>query len=172
MTVVEKSLARVLSKGNLRHDPLITSGADIVGALSFTTKLGSMLWRVKWGNDKNAVRPTAALLSKKIAKKGERQGRFLMRLAMIALQEYVDTRCHHCKGRGHVVNADRVVSSCTHCEGTGIARISDQRRIRALTCTEHAYLNGWKDRLAFAHNVLSEHDSDTGHVMRNQLKEQ
>jgi hypothetical protein len=140
--------------------------------MAFTTKLGSMLWRVKWGLDKNAVRPTAILLQNIIRRRGEHNSRFLLRLALIAVQEYVDTRCHHCNGRGHVTNADRVVSSCTHCNGTGIARISDQRRMRTLGCTEHAYLNGWKARLEQAHNTLSEHDSHTGHVMRNQLRDE
>lgn len=170
MTIAEKQVARTLSKGSLKHDPLITSGADVVGAMAFTSKLGSMLWRVKWGNDKGAVRPTAILLSKKLRRSGE-ASRYILRLAMIALQEYVDTRCHHCKGRGHVINADKVVSSCTHCEGTGIARISDQRRMRTLGCNEHAYHQKWKQRLEQAHSMLSEHDSDTGHVMRKQLKE-
>lgn len=170
MTAIEKSAARALSAGRLRHDPLTTSGADIIGALAAATKLGSHLWRVKWAGDKTSVKPTAILLAKKIARTGEKNGRFLTRLATIALQEYVDTRCTHCNGRGHTTNADRVVSSCTHCHGTGIAQISDQRRIMALRISDHAYLNGWKARFSQAHSVLAEHDSDTGIVMREQLK--
>jgi len=34
MTAIEKSAARALSAGQLRHNPLTTSGADIIGALA------------------------------------------------------------------------------------------------------------------------------------------
>lgn len=170
MTTVEKSVARAVSTGNLRHNPLTTSSADVVGAMAFASNLGSHLWRVKWGGDKSSVRSTAVLLSKRLKRAGEKS-RFILLLAQIALQEYVDTRCHHCGGTGHVTNTDRVVSSCTHCSGTGIAQISDQRRIRALRCDEASYEQRWKHRFAQAHSVLAEHDSDTGAVMREQVKE-
>lgn len=169
MTAIEKSAARALSAGQLRHNSLTTSGADIIGALAAASDLGSGLMRVKWANDKTSVHPMAILLGKRLRRAGE-ASRFVLRLANIVLQEFVDTRCHHCGGTGNVINADRVVSSCTHCRGTGIAQISDQRRIRALRCDEDSYNKKWKQRMALGHSILSEHESDTRTVMQKQLK--
>jgi len=169
MPAVEKQAARALSQGQLKHDPLTTTGADVVGAMAFTSKLGGLLWRCKWGKDKSALKPTALLLARKVWRQGESFA-YIAKIAAIALDEHLDPLCTHCKGRGHVTNSYKVVSICTHCHGTGIARVNDQRRIRLLGCTEHDYRQKWEDRMSQAHSVLSSCDSDTATKMRKQLR--
>lgn len=168
---IEQKIARTLAQGDLKHDPLTTSGADVVGAMAFTERMGSLLKRVLVGNDKAAVEPAAQLLARKISNGVLNRG-LMAKIARIALQEYVDARCGSCGGRGTVLDKfSRVKRLCGKCFGNGIARIDDRRRIVALGCSEDAYNKKWRQKFDEAYNVLQEHDRASDDTIRANLRQ-
>lgn len=171
MPAVEKQAARALSQGQLKHDPLTTTGADVVGAMAFTPRIGALLWRLKWGGDKAAVKPLAYLVARKIVRPGMRvDNAMLLRVVIVAIDEHINNLCKHCKGRGFVTSASSVVSICTHCNGSGQARSEDKARIMKLKCSENAYELKWRPLIEAAHNALASYDSHTNAKMREQLR--
>jgi len=166
---IEQKVAHTLSQGNLRHDPRGTTGADVVGALAFTEKMGSLLWRVLVGNDKAAVEPLARAVVDEIIRPRDKFG-FVLKLARIAVREYVDVRCISCGGRGTVANEAHVIRTCGKCEGSGNQRTQHARRVRELKCSEDAYTRIWESRFSEAFNVLRAADVGAAHNIRQNLK--
>jgi hypothetical protein len=101
------------------------SDLDRIAAMGFTSRLGSMLWRLKYANDRRAYKPAKLLLAKQ-AKSGFDIG---IRLCELALREWCMPQCEVCLGMKEIMVEDlRII--CSGCDGIGVRRYSDRERER------------------------------------------
>lgn len=96
-----------------------------IAALAKAPRLGSMLWRLKYGADA-ACYKTAALLH---ARRLPRYIGHTMRrqAAETALREWLSDLCHTCLGAREMMIGERRVV-CGTCNGLGMRRYSDRDR--------------------------------------------
>lgn len=97
---------------------------DILAAVALSSKMGSMLFRVKYGGEYDCVRDLTYLWRAIIDKRLSRRGwnGVAKSVADKSLEFWLDDLCNTCKGRGHpiIVNTPSLEeSTCPDCNGTG-----------------------------------------------------
>lgn len=113
------------------HDDLETdyheTPLDRIGAFSKGGRLGTLLWRLKYGKDLTCFKPAALLLAKDTSMESP-IGR---RVCELAISEWLLPECDTCRGaKEMIVGPKRIV--CPSCEGYGVRRYSDSERDRIL----------------------------------------
>lgn len=96
---------------------------DRIGAFSRGSRLGTLLWRLKYGNDGACFKPAVFLLVKAAQLKSTPG----MRLCAMALTEWLLPHCQTCNGAKElIVGPKRII--CDTCQGYGVKRYSDKER--------------------------------------------
>ena len=98
---------------------------DRIAAFSRAGRLGTLLWRLKYGHDPAAWRRTVNLLAVDAGIPTD-QGR---RLCGMVIREWLDPNCPDCNGARELIAGDRRIV-CPRCEGLGLRRYSDHARAR------------------------------------------
>lgn len=105
------------------------SAVDRVAALAFGDRLAGLLWRLKYGLQREAFKPAVLLLARAIrARARAKRWRaappdIWQRIAARAITEWLEPPCETCGGRG-IIGLERgtvrsVLSHCDACRGTG-----------------------------------------------------
>ncbi len=96
---------------------------DRLGAFSKGSRLGTLLWRLKYGQDPKCYKPAVLLLAKEMSL----QSHIGTRLCEMAVHEWLLPHCPTCQGaRELIIGPKRIV--CLECDGYGVKRYSDQER--------------------------------------------
>jgi hypothetical protein len=161
---VREAIASAL-RANLRHQERDEEPPIVrIGALAAVPRLGSLLVRLKAGNDARAFAPCVLLIAGKLPRQvgfGIRR-----RIADCALREWVLDGCHACMGAGVTMLGARKVA-CHACQGTGKHRYSDWERAGALRVRE---AGKWARLLVQAHRAIAGADGIAGMVLRRELE--
>lgn len=151
-------MAAAFNAGNLQDDPNRETALDRLGAIASADPLGESLWRLKYARERAQVPVAAGRLSNRLRQDVRSPG-IRLRLAAVVLSEWLDEACETCQGRRFIIATDDTPASvCTVCNGTGIARHSEQRRMRKMdfsleTCRR------WEGRFAAGHEQISRADA-------------
>jgi hypothetical protein len=165
---LRESIAKTISKGDLRHNPLEESGADRMGALGMSDALGAAMLRATADHDGPSLIAAAALLAKRIRKPGE-QLSFLTHLCAAVVREWFFCQCTACAGRGYTMHEGRVKDVCKICRGERTRRHSDTERCRQLGIDRASYRR-WESRFAAAHEALANAVAQVGRDCARQLE--
>ncbi len=168
---LRQRLASDLASGNLTHSPLIETGADRIGALGLSDRLGAAMWRILAEHDVGATREAVAILSKLLTRGrlGRKRSASLVRLCWVCVQERLADKCRKCGGRGFIYNKEGVADHCSACEGTRIGRHSDTERARQMGWTKEVYRK-WEGSFADAHRLLADSEVRVGRQLSKQLE--
>lgn len=159
---LREALTSTISHGDLKQSPIEETGTDRIGALGRSDETGAAMLRVTADHDKRALVGAAWMLARKIRHNRESM-RFLAKLCLIVIKEWLADKCVGCGGRGYLVAQGVATHVCTVCDGEGVRRHSDAERIRALRIDRRAYPK-WESRFADAHDALAYANSE---VIRN-----
>lgn len=157
MANLRKLMAAALSGTDLSSSDIQETAIDRIAAMAFTDALGGELWRLQLSHDPRAYRRVLALLvhrTKPIA----RDRAIRQRLCETVLQEWLDTLCRHCAGRGFVMVEGSPKRTCTVCAGTTLRRYSDQWRMTRMRFTPEVYRK-WESRFSAVHQKLANADA-------------
>ncbi|MHB1023352.1 MAG: DnaJ-like cysteine-rich domain-containing protein [Acidobacteriaceae bacterium] len=128
---------------------------DRLAAFSKAPRLGTLLWRLKYGNDATCYKTSLLLIAKQLTRPNE--GRELIKkVCQIALDEWLADKCPQCGGSGQVMIRE-VVSECPNCAGTGMHRFKDVERARNLGMPLDR-AKQWNKRISEAHDLISDMD--------------
>lgn len=126
------------------------SDLDRIAAMGFSNRLGSLLWRLKYGNDPRSYRPALLLLAKS-AKSGFPVGK---RLCELAIKEWCMPQCEVCRGAKEIIVEDlRIV--CKGCDGIGIRRYSNRERERLAGLPSGSW-PGWAKKYRHVWEVMTD----------------
>jgi hypothetical protein len=152
-------------RANLRHDedrdepPVVR-----IGALAAAPRFGTLLVRLKAGNDARAYAPCVLIIAGKLPRQvgfGIRK-----RIADCALREWIVDGCHACMGSGVAMMGNKKIA-CHACQGTGKHRYSDGERASQLKV---ANAGKWARLMMQAHRAIAGADGIAGMVVRQQLE--
>jgi hypothetical protein len=147
-------MAATISRGDLRHNVLVETGADRMGALGRSDALGAALWRVTADMDVGALIQSAVLLARRV-RRGRESWDAVQRMCGLVVREWLECQCSKCGGRGYMTTEAQVQHACTLCEGSGRRRHSDAERCRGMGIDKKTYA-AWEPRFAAAHAVLAD----------------
>ena len=139
------------------------SAIDRVGALSFATKLGRLIFHWKYARQERFAGPVLFELLRKarhrfqIAKQ-HREYDVLGNACLQAMAEFYSPGCEDCDGAGEMIH-DGLRIVCQSCLGSGQRRFPDHERISILRIDSHTYRATWERRLQEILGILSKNDS-------------
>jgi len=170
MSDVRKLLATALQSSDLSSDPNGESALDRILAMAHADRLGSLLWRLRLANDRGSFRPAVLVLTSRMQ---SAKGAMSMRakVASVAIMEWLDDVCRHCRGRGYHVIPDTPVCdhACTYCNGSGKQRHSDHARAVGLELDVET-TRKWEPHFARAHALIASADRRTWIEVATQLE--
>lgn len=159
----------VLGDGNLTQNPNRTSGADVVAALGCCDPLGAALLRVHATRTQASWQEAARRLAERVAPKTrDVDMEAYRRIALIALMEYVDRACDHCRGTGIRYDDRGVRRTCGACGGTGQRTPSSRVRATALGVSSKDY-RALESVFSKCHWELKVAEADAGAMMSYKL---
>lgn len=94
---------------------------DRIAAFSKAPRLGTLLWRLKWGFDATVYKRTIELLAE--------EAHTSMKMAEMLIREWLNPNCESCNGAKELILEDRRIQ-CPKCQGLGLKRYSDHARAR------------------------------------------
>lgn len=94
---------------------------DRIAAFSRASRLGTLLWRLKYGFDASVYQRTADLLAT--------EAHTTSKLAEMLIREWLNPACEACRGAQELILEDRRIL-CPKCGGLGLKRYSDHARAR------------------------------------------
>ena len=103
MKAIAERYANSVGSSNLMDDEMHHQ-TDILASVSLSSKLGSLLYRVKFSGDKFSLAPLLDVWRQIVLKKAANRSwsDLADQVADISLWFWVDDMCQHCKGRGHI----------------------------------------------------------------------
>jgi hypothetical protein len=137
--MVREKVGAALNSGNLMVDPNVERAVDRVAALGSATALGSELWHAKYGGHITPARIQTIATIVAVRLEPRRRARLpspmLVKIARLALEEWLYDRCPTCDGRKYT-GGERDVShqrrvGCEVCHGAG--RVQYERRGKKIT---------------------------------------
>lgn len=140
------------------------SDVDRIAAMGLVTRLGSKLWRLKYGNDPKAFKTAYLLLAKRLGWRDT----LLVRLCDLAVREWCLPMCGTCHGAKEIIEGDlRIV--CAECEGIGVKRYTDRERERLLGIPPRAW-EKWAKKYEKAQEALTTEEIRVNTVLNLQLE--
>lgn len=118
---------------------------DRLAAFSRAGRLGTCLWRLRWGFDASVYNRTIVLLKSECGLTGE-VGR---KLCEMVLREWLNPHCEVCLGAKETIAGDRRIL-CPRCKGLGLKRYSDGARARFMDMN----IAEWREAANLAKLVL------------------
>lgn len=142
MSGLREQVAFAISHGNMVQNSEEETAADLIGALAMTDPLGAALWRVVGNLDAGSFRSAREMLYARLLPMTSQPHALVMRVATLALEEWLACPCPECDGLGYTVNRVKRRKRCAVCEGTGRGRLSDNERMARLHvgCATYAKL--------------------------------
>jgi hypothetical protein len=117
---ISKTLSSSLEWDDSDHERAV----DKLTAFSYSDRLGTLLWRVKYFNDASAYKPAVFLLAKNLPTLNRGMA---IKIAEQALKEWVLSFCTHCLGAKEIRSGDHVIT-CPCCGGSGVRKYTDRER--------------------------------------------
>lgn len=134
---------------------------DRIGAFSKASRLGTLLWRLKFSHDAAAYKPAVLLLAK-YEQLGTPIG---TRLVELAIKEWLLPQCQFCNGaKEMIIGLKRVI--CPQCEGYGMRRYTDRERNAFLGSP----FKGWRRKYNRMWSNLGGNEKIVNPVMDAQLE--
>lgn len=99
---------------------------DRIAAFSRASRLGTLLWRLKYGFDASVYQRTADLLAS--------ESHTTTQLAEMLIREWLNPNCEQCGGNCEYLISDKRIV-CPKCNGLGLKRYSDHARARFMDMT-------------------------------------
>lgn len=124
------------------------------------SRLGTLLWRLKYANDQMSYKAAALLISRELPRNV--YGNTRRKIAEWALYEWCFPMCRTCLGAKEVL-AGELMIQCRTCEGRGSHRYTDREREMALGSSKFGPLLGQ------AAKVIKQHDMETAVVTLQRL---
>lgn len=136
------------------------ANVDRLGAFAVsTTRLGSLLLRLKYDADSTCHRPAIIELATLAGSTIE--------LAELAISEWYDQKCRRCRGAQLTINKKHV--TCPKCNGTALHRVSDRERAAYLRCSI-GKAKQYDKALKNLHKTISEHEGPVNGRMNRELE--
>ena len=109
---------------------------DRLGAFSRSSRLGTLLWRLKYAYDPTVYWRAVDMLALETSAG--------LRLCELVLREWLDQNCPACSGARELIAGDKRIV-CPSCDGLGLKRHSDHARARFMgysiaSWRKHAHL--------------------------------
>jgi hypothetical protein len=140
------------------------SDVDRVAAMGKTSRLGSLLWRLKFANDPACYKPALYLLAKRL----NTSRAILVKLCELAIREWCLPQCDVCQGAREIIVEDlRIV--CKGCEGHGIKRYSDREREAFLGLPRGSW-RGWAKKYGDVYSKLTDEERRVNVCLNIQLE--
>lgn len=122
MQIVQRYATAAVSS-NLKNDEHHTA-TDVLAAVALSSDIGHLLFRLKYCNDRSVYGRLLDAWVAKIGKKAARRGWLhnAERVAVAALQHWINDVCPSCSGRGHKKMPDAPMlcdEACELCNGSG-----------------------------------------------------
>jgi len=134
---------------------------DRLGAFSKGSRLGTLLWRLKYGQDHKCYKPAVLLLAKEMSL----QSLIGTRLCAMAIHEWLLPHCEVCRGaREMIIGPKRIV--CLECEGYGVKRYSNRERDQFLG----SRFKPWGKKYGLVQVRLSSEDKAINPKMNEELE--
>lgn len=173
LTMIEPKSVRLDGAGGGKSE--ITKD-DVNAACAGCNEIGLNMLLAKVSEDR-AVQSTAfySLYNQAITHAIKRQWKFkrgsdrIRSLVQLAVFEHTRTpRCPLCHG----TKFNRNVQPCKRCDGTGIYKIKDSQRARALGVEQSTWSRVWADRYAELSRIISDNEHQAmARIARNLLTE-
>ncbi len=172
--------ATSLAPDNTRETPI-----DRVAALSRASRLGSALWRLKYGDDVTLLTTAAELLANKARTDSRvreltpytrvgRRPELLLLICQYLIGEWLQDNCNTCGGRGRTGlgrgGIRGIGKLCLSCKGSGKRRINGAERGRALGVTGAAYWKTWHPCFEAIWTLILEADTGAASRLRAALR--
>ena len=159
-----------IAKGNLSHNPLEETGADVIGALARVDPLGAALWRVVGQHDLGAFKRAIEILTEKLKPLGV-SPRLISKVCFAAIEEWMSVPCPTCLGRCFTVSPTGVRATCWDCKGNGRGTHSPEQRMSFLGVGRRAYA-GLVVAFEKAHVIINAADGRVNRQLSHQLERQ
>lgn len=161
MADYRESLSNTLNKSLQEREDGQESRLDRLTAFSTCERLSTLLGRLKSANDSTCWLPAIKELSKQT---GERE-----MLCELALHEWMNDKCHSCKGQSEITLENGRRIQCSKCRGTGIQRASDRSRSHWLKCSMAAAKQAGS-ALTRLHGAIGAAEQGMGRQMNKKLQ--
>ena len=164
---LKESLGSAISHGYLENP-------ERIAALSRAGKLGSLMWRWRYGGQDLALF-ASNLLTRRAAKRLKIRGyqadyEKLRKLCAQVLREWYSPECQTCLGVKEVAGEHKRIV-CEACNGVGIKRYGDYERSEAIGVSLATYKAIWDKRFREVHAMSTAMDAETYLIVREQLQE-
>lgn len=117
---ISKTLSSSLEWDDSEHETAV----DKLTAFSYSDRMGTLLWRVKYSNDASSYKPVVYLLAKSLPRLNRG---IAIRVAEQSLREWLASFCTSCSGSRVARDGDKVID-CQTCRGVGARRYTDAER--------------------------------------------
>ncbi|HYD35902.1 MAG TPA: zinc finger-like domain-containing protein [Vitreimonas sp.] len=122
---MREAISKTLTSSSLEWDDSEHEGAvDKLTAFSYSDRMGTLLWRVKYSNDASAYKPVVYLLAKSLPRLNRS---IAIKTSEQALREWLAEFCTSCSGSKVARDGDKVID-CPVCHGVGTRRYTDSER--------------------------------------------
>ena len=125
---MREAISHALSSSLEWDDSDHERAVDKLTAFSYSKRLGTLLWRLKYCNDKSSFKPAVYLLAKELPNINKGMA---IRVCEQAVREWLFAFCPDCLGAREVRSGDHVVI-CGTCHGSGVRRYTDSERKMAI----------------------------------------
>lgn len=174
---LRERISSTLNSTHLEHGERETA-IDRVHAFAHGSRLGRLLWRLKY-NEEGVADEVMAILVRKLCRRwaiapGAPRAKVAERVIRRALTEWYDWRCRTCNGRGEVMIEEKVYV-CSRCKGTGSEPVTDlERMLDLMTHVSPAQAKEewkeWEPRFREARGMILSEEGLVGAKMKVALK--
>jgi hypothetical protein len=117
---ISKTLTSSLEWDDSEHERAV----DKLTAFSYSDRMGTLLWRIKYSNDASSYKPAVYLLAKSLPRLNRGMA---IKVAEQALREWLANFCTSCSGSKVARDGEKVID-CPSCMGVGTRRYTDAER--------------------------------------------
>lgn len=143
---------RAVVSSNLKSDEYHMD-TDTLAAAALASRIGVLLYRVKYVRDAHAYRPLLVMWRKAVrrmaAQRHWREQWNPTRIAKLSLDYWIGDQCDPCNGTGFPMLEGiptRSPKMCQHCEGTGVKKVECPRQLREPTLDMYQELLSMADK--------------------------
>lgn len=162
---MRESLAHAVGSGNLAMRDEVIRDVDRIAAMGRGCELGSMLLRLREGEQKQWGARCAYIIARRIQKRFRFTATISQSIAVCAILEWSKPHCHSCNG-AREIQTDTLKIVCPACSGIGVHRWSNKDRRQMIG----AYTAKIGDAVGFAHVAISEAVCEVVGVARKNLQ--
>lgn len=125
---MREAISKTLSSSLVWDDSEHERAIDKLTAFSYSDRLGTLLWRVKYFNDASSYKPAVLILAKRLPRLNRG---IAIKVSDQALREWLNNFCGACNGAKEIRSGDHVIT-CPTCNGGGVRKYTDRERAAAV----------------------------------------